>query len=134
MKEDKNISSFEEINILKAASLADSDAPENLSDERARRFVKETMAASEKPSLTDRLSALFKERMSVMVWGPMVAVAACALAVFLIKPSEASSGGQEPIIGQEFSVHASVDSVTTECDTTLTEDDSYEIIQIDDQE
>lgn len=86
----------EELQIMKAAGLADKEAPVDISGRRARRFVAQAVGGR-----SDRMSPAY-------VWGgALVAAAACVVAaVFLFTPSSRQGGMQntcEPL----QSVHAS---------------------------
>lgn len=135
MNQEQKLSPLEELDILKAASLADSETPENLFTDRARQVVNDAMGEDEEEeqsSFLDRLVAFFVARRNYMVWGSLAAVA-CALAIVLLFPSE-NAGGQRIEFGQEFSVNAAVDSVKTDGDTTIVEESEFEIMGIDEQE
>lgn len=126
----------EEMQILKAASLSDKEAPENLCTERARNFVSRTLGAVEdeerKESILDRIAAFLKGPSRAYAYGGVAfALCACvALAVILFKP--AGDPQMHQIMQGQSSIHAAVDSAdVAAADSTAAVQDSLEICVID---
>lgn len=108
----------EELQIKKAADLADAKAPVSLNNDRARDFVAKTLDAkgvSERPSS-------YKTRPLFAWGGTALAIAACILLAFVMfRPSS----GQPGTFQEQQSVHA---GTATADSTSIANSDSIEII------
>lgn len=102
----------EDLQIKIAADLADTDAPERLSAERAGEFVSKTLKQKNTIHKTERKTIAF------LVWGGTVAVAASiVLGVFVFRPNTSQNYGTPSQLMEIQSVHSN----TAIADTTAVE-------------
>lgn len=114
----------EDLQIKIAADLADTDAPERLSTNRAGEFVSKTLKQKNVAHKTERNTIPF------LVWGGTVAIAASiVLGVFVFRPADTYNYGTSTQLIEMQSIHsntAAVDTTATEqTDTVLV----YEIVE-----
>lgn len=120
----------EELQILKAASLTDAKGPVKLDTKRARSFVAATLGESKEktPSFLDSITGLFT-RPAFMLGGITAMAVACAVALMVILPQRGSD--MYSVQPQIQSVHASLDSLACESDTSAVNIEEVEIISVD---
>ncbi|MBQ0077202.1 MAG: hypothetical protein KBS55_01005 [Bacteroidales bacterium] len=101
----------EELEILKAAKLVDSDAPEDLCTNRAYDFVGSKLGVKSGQNVTIQMSWFTRHK--IFIWsGAALAFAVCAIAAVIFLPNSSSHMNGTPAdVFEMQSVHASLEMV-----------------------